>query len=230
MKHLGWFSVVVLMGCGSASVAPRVSTANADYVPEVAFFEDAPEVLHQAGDFVVFRFSGSYRDTPVVMRQRVVEQQGELIVVDMEVDDGELHRMRLRMRIDGELVSVATLHGDVQKPFGLQAYEALMSRIMLSADENIGEVARSEETVNVAGMPLAVTSRSYRVKIGEREAIMKTTSADGFAWGDVGGEVRAMDGELLYKAEIVDLGHDNVQPVAYQEDGDVYDDYDHFEE
>jgi hypothetical protein len=41
---------------------------------------------------------------------------------------------------------------------------------------------------------------------------MEVLASDGFAWGDVGGEIRSADGTLLYKAELVSEG--NVQSGA----------------
>jgi hypothetical protein len=113
----------------------------------------------------------------------------------------------------------------VQRPFGVAAYEQLMNGIILSADDNSGLVSSSETVVDIAGMPLAVTESSYRVRVGAHQALMKTMSAEDFAWGDVGGEIRTLDGQLLYKAEIIELGK---QPRTMAAHGveDIYEGYD----
>ena len=216
------------LGCATAAVAPNVSTATVtttkQYTPDDAF-EHADIVLRQPGDFVVYRFSGSYRDTPVMMRQQIVALTEKYTLMDTEIEDGsKSYRLRMRMREDGEVVSVAKLDGDVQRPFGLDAYEKLMNDLMLVADENKGVVDSAEDLVDVAGMPLHVTLTSYSVRVGTQDAVMKTMVAEDFAWGDVGGEVVTNDGKVLYRAEIIELGGEKTQPVAVQAEDEVYDD------
>jgi len=36
---------------------------------------------------------------------------------------------------------------------------------------------------------------------------MNTLESEGFSWGDLGGEIVTSNGEVLYKAELVELGH-----------------------
>jgi hypothetical protein len=102
---------------------------------------------------------------------------------------------------------------------------------MLSADENAGLVDATRSTIDVAGRPLHCDVSSYRVRVGAHDAVMTTLSSDEFAWGHVGGEISTLDGKVLYKAEIVDIGSKNTSRVATQEDIEIYeDDYEHFEE
>jgi hypothetical protein len=222
------------MGCGVAAVPPRVTLAKTTPV-KVAMslpVEQAPTVLSERapGHYVTYKFSGSYRDNPVTLTQLVVDRTIDLLVVDVTIDDGEAHhRLRLRVSEAGELISVAKLEGNVQLPFGVLAYEQLMNDIVLTADDNSGAIDSIETIREVAGETLAVTLTNYKVHVGLHEAVMQTVVAPGFVWGDVGGEIRSLDGVLMYKAEIVDLGADN-DSVAVYEDDDFYDDYDHFEE
>ena len=41
---------------------------------------------------------------------------------------------------------------------------------------------------------------------------MRTLQSDDFAWGDVGGEITAEDGRVLYRAELIDAGHAAAAP------------------
>ncbi len=48
---------------------------------------------------------------------------------------------------------------------------------------------------------------SYRVRVGKKKATLRTVESEGFAWGDLGGEITAGNGKVLYRAEVVELGH-----------------------
>ena len=68
----------------------------------------------------------------------------------------------------------------------------------------------------------------YRVRVGAHAAVMETVSSPQFAWGDLGGQITTLDGALLYKAEIIDVGgsgFDDPQ-VAVQEPDEEEADYD----
>lgn len=247
MKRAFVASAISLLsiGCGHPVMEPAVSSAPVNEQRKVDVVlpaqapgatASAPTRMREPGDFVVYRFSGSYRESPVTLTQQVVNKEHGYLIVDVSVDErGARQRLRLRIADEGEkkgeLVSVARLEGRVQYPFGVAAYGQLMNDIVLSADENAGLVDATTMLVNVNGSDLYCDVTSYRVRVGVHDAVMTTVSSDEFKWGHVGGEIATTDGRLLYKAEIVDIGaHANSQ-VAAQEDIEIYeDDYDHFEE
>jgi len=132
---------LLTMGCGHGLMQPQA--ASDSEIVAVEADRDEPVDLRvsaadpgdpearfsrepQVGDFVVFRFSGSYRSQPLMMTQRVVARpKRDQLVMDVELDDGESAvRLRLRLRnvsgARGELASVARIddHG-VQLPFGV---------------------------------------------------------------------------------------------------------------
>jgi hypothetical protein len=206
-------SALALLNACAAHAPPAVETAkNLDNLPVV--LPDAqpePIALRQPGDFVVYRFTGSYRKEPVTLTQRVIDRSFDTLLVDVTIEDGKKTK-RLRLRIDdtvksgGELLSVAELDGNVQRPFGVPAFEKLMGELVLGADENQGMIDSRPITVHLPNGEIACTRTSYKVKVGKREAVMRTVAAEKFAWGDVGGEITTLDGKVLYKAEIIDIG------------------------
>lgn len=233
------------IGCGHPAVKPATSSVPVHAQPKVdvvlpatapAATARTPSRMREPGDFVVYRFSGSYRESPVTLTQQVVSREHGYLIVDVTVDERGARQL-LRLRIaeggerKGELVSVARLEGKVQVPFGVAAYGQLMNEIVLSADENAGLVDATTMLVNVDGDDLYCDVTAYRVRVGAHEAVMTTVSSEEFKWGHVGGEIATSDGKLLYKAEIVDIGANANNQVAAQEDIEIYeDDYDHFEE
>ena len=205
-------SALALLNACASHAPPAVDTAKIDNVPIV--LPDAqpePIALRQPGDFVVYRFTGSYRKEPVTLTQRVIDRQFDVLLVDVIIEDGK-KTQRLRLRVDdavkggGELLSVAQLDGNVQKPFGVAAFEKLMGELVLGADENQGVIDTRPITMHLPNGEIACTRTSYKVRVGKRDAVMRTIAAEKFAWGDVGGEITTLDGKVLYKAEIVDIG------------------------
>jgi hypothetical protein len=174
---------------------------------------DAPQLSQKAGDFVVYRFSGSYRATPLTLVQRVVEVKGWSLVVDYTLKDGA-RRRTVRVTFDKspeakrEIIAIARIEGTTATPIAQQELDALMSETVLAADDNEKTLGTEDVTLAVAGKSMRCTKTSYRVVIGKKKATMSTLTSAGFTWGDVGGEIRSDDGKLLYRAEIVETGND----------------------
>jgi uncharacterized iron-regulated membrane protein len=229
---------LVWIGCSHQAVM-KPEVAEATHSKAVALIGDGqhaepPALSHgrQPGDFVVYRFSGSYRSHPVTVTERVVARDGDHLLVDVDVaKGGEQQLLRLRVgdgERQGDVVSVAKREGNVLKPYGVAAYEKLMNDIVLSADSNEGEIGATGVLVDVGNGELSGTRTSYKVRVGAHEAIMSSVAAEGFAWGDVSAEIRTEDGKLLYQAEVIDMGGpgtgDDVIAVQYDDELDAYDD------
>jgi hypothetical protein len=223
-------------GCGTRAMVPRVTTAKAEVDEKVALelpdADDYPALTRarQIGDYVVYRFTGSYREAPVEVTHTVVDRDDEILVVDVNIEDrGAQERLRMRIAEDGDIISVARWEGNVLRPFGIHAFENLMSQLTLAADENLGLIAEGKDRLDVAGEPVDATISRYRVRVGAHDAVLVTASAPGYRWGDVGGEIRTDAGKVLYKAEIVEAGRVTENGIAAQEEGDVYEGYDYLD-
>jgi hypothetical protein len=112
-----------------------------------------------------------------------------------------------------EVTSVARLVRGVEKPATIEAYEALMARTALAADGNDALVGTEEVTVDVGGAAILAKQTTYRVHVGKHQATLRTLESASFAWGDVGGEITA-GGKVLYRAEVVEAGHDDAAAKA----------------
>jgi hypothetical protein len=243
------------MGCHQSVMQPNVAasdveasaveseSASAELKPVEVVLPSADDEVAKAptssfravGDYVVYRFHGAYRKGSVELSQRVVSRDGDTMMVDMTLTDGDdVKELRLRFsdkeETRGKLLSVAKVVDGVQKPFGIRAYEQLMSATVLSADDNLESIGTRSLTLTIGKQQLDVTKHAYRVRVGKFDGVMYTLAAEGFPWGDVGGEIRADDGTLLYKAEIVEIGGDKGAQLAAQSDAETYDDYDDFED
>lgn len=204
---------------GEASTAAGPDEGALTAEAEEAASRDAKSVAksstsskREPGDYVAYRFSGSFRKTPLLLTQRVVAREGDVLVVDVTLEGGKaIEALRVRMNDApakrGEIVSAAWIEGGEERPTTLSAYETMMAKTALAADANDEVLGSESTTVQVGGAPLACQKTSYRVRIGATKATMATLESDTFAWGDVGGEITAEDGRLLYRAELVDAGH-----------------------
>jgi hypothetical protein len=184
------------------------------------------------GDFIVHRFSGSFRDAPITLTQRVVARHGDILVIDMTLEEGS-SKQTLRVRMDdspskrGEVVSVARLENGREKPALIDLYDEMMARTVLAADQNEEVLGSEALTVDVGGAPLSAQQTSYRVRFGKLRATLKTVQSDGFAWGDLSGELTTASGDVVYRAELVDAGHsDTTNAPAVAARLDEYEDLD----
>ncbi len=192
--------------------------------------QEAP--LRAPGDFVVHRFSGSFRDTPITLTQRVVARNGDVLVVDMTFEEGA-SKKTLRVKMDdsaakrGEILGVALLERGREVSAPVSLYEELMEKTAVAADQNEEELGSENLKIDIAGNSIGATKSSFRVRLGKIQATLRTVQSDMFAWGDVSGEITSNSGEVIYRAELVDSGHGQPknQAVAKTDDAsDVYDD------
>jgi hypothetical protein len=163
------------------------------------------------GDFIVYRFSGSFRKTPLTLSERVIDKKGNVLTIDLAADD-DGKKTELRLFVDeaggkNEVLRVSRLVGGVEKAATIEAYEQLMATTVLAADENEALLGKEQIVLDLGGAPLPCQKTSYRVRVGKKHATLHTLESDGFAWGDVGGEITTTAGKTLYRAEIIELGH-----------------------
>lgn len=190
---------------------------------EVAQDAAAPR---QPGDYVAYRFTGSFQKKPITLTQRIVAREGSALVVDVTVAQGDRSEaLRVRMSDDperrGEILAVARLDAQgAEQAAPLAAYEELMARTTLAADANEAELGTEDVQVEVGGQALACHRTSYRVRIGGKGATMRTIQSAQFAWGDLGGEITAEDGSVLYRAEVIEAGRAGAQPAVAASDLD----------
>ncbi|AKT43019.1 hypothetical protein [Chondromyces crocatus] len=187
--------------------------------------------LRQSGDYVTYRFTGTFQKKPVTLTQRVVAREGDALLVDVSLTTGtrsETLRVKMSDAAEnrGEILEVARIDAQgTQKAAPLSAYDALMARTTVAADVNEAELGSEAVNVDVGGQPIACNRTSYRVRIGGKTATMHTVQSERFTWGDVGGEITAEDGSVIYRAEVIDAGHTKPSgaPTAVAADDDYYD-------
>jgi len=197
---------------------------------------DSALLPRMPGDFIVYRFSGTHLEQPVILTQRVIDRKASTLIIDQVIDDGnEPVHLRLRIRDDSaghnEIVSVARVANGVQLPFGTATYEALMDEVLPPVERTERLLGSARASVDVNGNVIDCQKSAYRVRVGGAPAYLTVMQSPSFAWGDVGGEIRDGHGQLLYKAEVILVSGAiplpaRAAPVVAQVRPDLYDEID----
>jgi len=211
-------------GGGASVVASRgvmVSSATSTTAAHAGARPAAPPELSagegglRAGDYVVYRFSGSFRKAspaPLTLTERVLGRDGAVVALELVLDDGRKQET-LRIRKDAtpgsaeEVFDVTRIEAGVARSATVDAYAALMAKTVLAADQNEAELGTETTNLHVGGKTLRCKKTSYRVRVGKHEATMSTVESEAFPWGDVAGDITTADGQVLYRVEVVEAGN-----------------------
>jgi len=190
-----------------------------------------PSHERQPGDFVVFRFSGTFHKGPITLTERVIAKEGTVLTVDFTLAEtvatpkgAATKEQTLRAKIDtktggrGEVFDVARIDAKGTTPATVADWEAMMGKTVVAADANEQTFGTEEVTVKVGAKSVTADKTVYKILIGDKSATMSITQSDGFAWGDLAGEIVTDDGSVLYRAEIVEAGSAPGSFVATDDD------------
>ena len=215
-------AVLVASGCSAPhAVAKRpvtLSSASTEVRAAPRLTPPASPALSpgglRAGDFIVYRFSGSFRAAaPLTLTERVLGRDGGVLTLELVLDDGT-KKETLHVRKDAtpgsaeEVFDVTRLDAAGERSASVDAYAAMMAKTVLAADQNEEQLGIERTSVLIGNQTLPCTKTSYRVRVGKRIATMSTVESAGFAWGDVAGDITTLEGQVLYRVEIIDAGHE----------------------
>jgi len=193
---------------------PRAEPAPANDVPPVAF-------SHAVGDYIVRRFSLRSRGAPTVLTERVVAVKEASIVLEVTREAGaETRSVRVELGSEpanrGEVLSAKVLRDGREISMGKVAYDAIMKGTVFAADQNEGQIESARIKLDLHGRAVDCTETRFRVKVRGRAGTMRTIELDNSPWGEVAGDVTTSDGAVLYRAEVLDVGRDELRTAAVQ--------------
>lgn len=166
----------------------------------------------RAGDFVVYRFSGAYRNKPLLLREEVVARDGGLFTIDYTTMEGKAAGEKLRVRMNAgigakvEVLEVSRIVDGKEIPALNADFDAMMSKTILAVDDNEATTSIESLDMEVNGETFACEKTSYRVRVGSTAATMIVTQSKDFPWGDVAAEIVTKTGDVLYRAEVLSTG------------------------
>jgi hypothetical protein len=161
----------------------------------------------------VHRFSGSYRGTPVILREEVMSQEGNLLRVRYRLEEGDsVTELEIAMtRFNERVVGVDRIVDGEKIPGTMQDLDALMAKTVFVPDENEGRVASKSETCLIGKAEVDCEISQYKIFVGEEEALLSVSRNDEMG-RDISGEITAVDGTVLYHAELIEMQHGDATP------------------
>ncbi len=190
------------------------SVAEAAASRDVAAASAVPADTRKVGDWVVTEVATRGRKKPLVLNQKVIARDGDATVVEVSLQDGA-RTETFRVRTEGdEITDVTRVKDGVEHASTPAAYEAMLQRTIPAVDQNDGLIDSEPVDVDFGGSTVKATRTSFHVHVGGKEAVMTLTQRDGFAWGDIAGEVTAKGGKMLYRARVVEAGSDGARKTV----------------
>lgn len=164
------------------------------------------ESPRRVGDLWVHRFSGSYRAEGLILREEVIAEKGDLLLVDFTLTEGETNtQLRVQMAKGSErVIAVSRVVEGKVIPGSLADLDALLEKTAFVPDQNHGKVAAKSQTCLVGKDELNCELSEYKVLLGEKEATLTVAHNDELR-RDISGEITAVDGTVLYHAELIEM-------------------------
>jgi hypothetical protein len=162
------------------------------------------QTRHHVGEVLVHRFSGTYRNHPLTLRQEVVAVDSSTFTVLYTLDEGATEQQLLVVRAQrSERIVKVERQLEGRTIPGTEAdYDALVEKTMFIPDVNHGEVAKKSETCLVDQMEHDCEIAEYRVQVADQTARMSVARSKSLG-RDVSGEIIAVDGTVLYHAQLL---------------------------
>lgn len=164
------------------------------------------ESPRRVGDLWVHRFSGSYRADNLIVREEVIGQNGDVLLVDFTLTEGDAEtqlRVEMSKRSERVIKVSRVVHGKLA-PGKLADFDALMEKTSFVPDRNRGKIAEKTQTCLVGKDELNCELTEYKVLLGEDEATLTVAHNDELR-RDISGEITAVDGTVIYHAELLEM-------------------------
>lgn len=171
--------------------------------------EPTSKRIRKVGDYVVHRYTGEFRQTPLMVTEEVIAEEGDLFVIEYTFEEtGFSTRLRTRTDHGGNVVSVFKLDGEREVPMPMAAFDALIAETTFAPDVN-EKLLGSESSVCLVGVEeMDCEKHKYQVIIGDKTATLTVSSSAKVPGGDLDGEITTEDGKLIYRAQLVEMGND----------------------
>jgi len=214
-RNVAWLGLALsALSAGCASTPRPVSTAPAtwqpisqsDALPALEGSTPGPvdETRHHVGQVLLHRFSGTYRNHPLTLREEVVAVDSSTFTVLYTLDEGATQEQLLVVRAQrSERIVKVERQVEGRPILGSQAdYDALIEKTMFIPDVNHGEVAKKSQTCLVDQAEHDCEVAEYSVQVKNQAARMSVARSKSLG-RDVSGEIVAVDGTVLYHAELL---------------------------
>ena len=218
MKRVAYPFAVITLGlitpaCGLFAPAQTnvqvASNAPVPAAPSAPANESAPVDTRKVGDFQVHRFSGSYQKSPLTLTEEVIARENGRWVIDYTLEE-QSGSTKLRVRFDPRtesVVGVSRFDGAQELSVPIATFEKLIDRTSFAADSNDGLLASTRGTCMIGASELDCETKSYKVLVAEKAAILSVSRTAGVPGGDIAGDIISSDGTVIYRSELIEMGN-----------------------
>jgi hypothetical protein len=195
---------------GPRAVEPAEPAPGSDPAAETTrMVDDASELtIWKPGEYHVYRFSGSYRQVPLVLKEKLVEIDGELSTTEYTLDENGSTSVLEVQKIGPEVFSVSRIDAEGKTEIGVDAFETLMETTTFAADANLEMLGTEDTTLLVGGREIAAKRTRYLVQVDGQDAVLSVVTSDAYPGRDIGGELTLRDGTVVFRATLVEAGQD----------------------
>ena len=224
-KSLACALFLSAIACSSAQHAPAVAPTRVTDARNVEFKESvpplagsglkaAPVAMVQLGDRKVHEFRGRLQKVPLRLSEEVVEVSESQYRVEYtlcELKAGAIHSCESPLRVlfahpSERVLQVEQLSAKRYEKASLETYQQLIERTLMVSERNLGKLEEKEAVCLIGSQEVQCKKTRYSIMLDGKKAELLLERG---AVGNLSGEMRALDGSILYHSELVELSRAN---------------------
>lgn len=171
---------------------------------------------YEAGDYVVYKYSGSYRPEPVFLTEKVLSRTGNKLEILVEWKSGKEFRAwkqfvtdtpfnRKNNIVDRLLWLDAGQETELANENNADLFK-LYEGTFLMPQRSPHNLKEKRERLKIGGTGYLCDVKEYDTKVLNKRARMKSVESAEFLWTRAGAEYRDEKGGLIYGAEVLEHG------------------------
>lgn len=197
-------AVVLLVGCAPANGTKSPSRGG-------------PQSRYRKGDFIHYRYSGTYTPAPVDLREVVADQHQLLLQIDVEATRGGERRKWIQIVTDTEFNQKNNVvdalyvvdNGEKRKLKNLNNNDlyALYDWTYVVPEGIPTDLSEAAVTKTIGGATYQCLAKRGRTHLKGKPVRFEEVDCKDFLWTHAGAEYVAEEsGEVVYRAEIIEVG------------------------
>lgn len=173
----------------------------------------------RVGDYVVYRYTGSFSKLPVVLHERVIEAQGRRLVIEVQAERGDERRHWIQVLTDtqenreanvvDELYEIAQGERRRLDNAGNRDLYRLFEWTLPPCKGDAQAAGKTDLQMEVAGVKFDCTCDKLMRECAGEPAQLETCECPEFVWTHASGEARALDdAATIWKVSVERFGND----------------------
>lgn len=197
MKRAAALAALILFFCGCSSMKEEASR-------------------YAAGDFVAYRYSGSYRKEPITLTEKVLSKEGNKLCILVVWKSGAETRTwkqfvtdtaynRTNNIVDRLVLVENGIEKELPNRENVDLFRLYDGTFLMP--QRPPELVKEEvKSVSVCGRQYNCRVKTYRTRVSGQRATMTVAESADFTWTTVYSRYEALHGGVLYSAEVTGCG------------------------